>query len=122
MPDLTINWKKVIDSLKKGVVVVDTGGVIQHVNPSMMDLTGYGANELIGKTCAIFECSGCEPWYGQGGFWCMLFSSGQSMKPVACKINCKSGHRLKVVKQASVLWDANSIAVAAVETFAPTPF
>jgi two-component system response regulator HydG len=122
MPDQSINWKKVIDSLKKGVVVIDTDGIIRHVNPSMMDLTGYGAEELIGKTCAIFECSGCEPWFGRGGFWCMLFSSGKSMKPVSCQIDCKSGHRLKVLKQATVLRDAKRIPFAAVETFAPTPF
>jgi two-component system response regulator HydG len=80
MPDQTINWKKVIDSLKKGVVVIDTDGIIRHVNPSMTGLTGFSPDELIGKTCAIFECSGCEPWFGRGGFWCMLFSSGEINK------------------------------------------
>ncbi len=121
MLDLNINWKSVIDSLKKGVVVIDSCGIIRHVNPSMTGLTGFSADELIGKTCAIFECSGCDPWFGQGGFWCMLFSSGKSMKPISCQINTKSGHRLKVVKQASVLRDTESSAFAAVETFSPAP-
>ena len=116
MLDLTINWKRVIDSLNKGVIVIDTGGEIRHVNPALEGLTGYRADDLIGKSCARLDCSGCEPWYGQGGFWCMLFSSGQAMKPMPCRINSKSGHRLKVVKQASILRDAKDVVVGAVET------
>lgn len=46
----------------------------------------------------------------------MLFSSGQAMKPMACRINSKSGHRLNVIKQASILRDVKYVAVWAVET------
>lgn len=116
MLDLSKNWKRVIDALYSGVIVIDTGGAIRHVNPAMESLTGYGADELIGNTCAILGCSGCEPWFGQGGAWCMLFGSGQAMKPLVCSINSKSGHRLNVVKQASIFHDSNGVAVGAVET------
>jgi two-component system, NtrC family, response regulator HydG len=117
MLDLSKNWKRVIDSLHSGVMVIDTGGAIRHVNPFLEDLTGYRADELVGNTCVMLCCSGCEPWYGQGGSWCMLFGSEESMKPMACTINSKSGHRLNVVKQASVFRDSNGLAVGAVETF-----
>lgn len=116
MPDLTKNWKRIVDTLYSGVIVIDTGGAIRHVNPSLERLTGYRADELIGNSCAILDCSGCEPWYGQEGFWCMLFSSGLAMKPMVCRINSKSGYPLKVVKQASIFRDAQGVAVGAVET------
>ena len=116
MLDLTKNWKRVIDALPSGIIVIDTGGAIRHVNPALEHLTGYRADELVGNSCAILDCSGCEPWYGQEGFWCMLFSSGQTMKPIVCRINSKSGYRLKVVKQVSIFRDAQGVAVGAVET------
>ena len=122
MLEPAINWKEVIDTLKKGVVVIDTVGIIRHVNPAMTGLTGYGADELLGNSCAIFECSGCEFRHGRGGRWCIPFSREKSTKPVFSKINCKSGPRLKVVKQVSFLYDAKSVTLGAVETFAPAPF
>ncbi|EFK07409.1 PAS domain S-box protein [delta proteobacterium NaphS2] len=119
MLEPAINWKEVIDSLKKGVVVIDTGGIIRHVNPAMMGLTGYGADELLGNSCAIFECSCCNSRQSRGGRWCTPFSPGKSTKPVFCKINCKSGFPLEVVRQASLLYDAKSVTLGAVETFVP---
>ena len=116
MLDLTKNWKRVIDALPSGIIVIGTGGTIRHVNPALERLTGYRADELIGSSCAMLDCSGCEPWYGQGGFWCMLFSSEQAMEPMICQINSKSGYPLKVIKQASIFHDAQGVAVGAVET------
>ena len=116
MLDLTKNWKKVIDSLYKGIMVIDTDGAIWHVNPAFERLTGFGADELMGNTCTMLACSCCEPWYGQEGFWCMLFGSGLAIKPMTCRINGKSGHPLNVIKQASILRNAKGDMVGAVET------
>ena len=116
MLDLMKNWKKVVDSLYKGIVVIDTDGAIRHVNPALERLTGFRADELVGNTCTMLACSGCEPWYGREGFWCMLFGSGQAMKPMACQINGKSGHPLNVIKQASIMRNAQGGMVGAVET------
>ena len=116
MLDLTKNWGNVIDALPSGVIMIDTGGAIRHVNPALERLTGYRADELIGNSCEMLGCSGCQPWYDHEDFWCMLFRSGLAMKPMACRINSKSGYRLKVVKQASIFRDAQGVAVGAVET------
>ncbi len=116
MLNLTINWKRVIDTLHKGVVVIDRGGAIRHVNPAFEVLTGYRSDDLMGKPCAVLQCSGCEPWYGDEEFRCALFSSGQPINPTTCRINSKCGRPLKVVRQASVLRDGKGIPVGAVET------
>ena len=117
MLDLSKNWKRVIDTLYNGVVVIDTGGTIRHVNPAFWGLTGYRPDELIGHACTRLGCSHCEPWYGQGGAWCLLFGSGRAMKPLTCRVDSRWGHRLKVIKQASVFHDENGLVVGAVETF-----
>ena len=122
MLEPAINWKEVIDSLKKGVVVIDTVGIIRHVNPAMTGLTGYGVDELLGNSCAVFKCSGCGFRHGRGGRWSIPFSPGKSTKPISCKINCKSGPPLEVLKQVSLLCDAKSVPLGAVETFIPAPF
>lgn len=116
MLDLTINWKNVIDSLHKGIVVIDTAGAIRHVNPALERLTDFRADELIGNACTMLSFSGCEPWHGQEEFWCMLFCSGQAMKPMACRINRKSGPPMEVIKQASILHNPEGSIVGAVET------
>ena len=117
MLDLSKNWKNVIDALPSGVMVIDTGGAIQHVNPALEGLTGYLGDELIGNPCTMLGCSGCDPWYGQGGSWCMLFGSGKATKPIPCRIDSKWGHPLKVVKQASIFRDSKGVPAGAVETF-----
>lgn len=117
MLDLSNNWKNVIDTLESGVMVIDTRGAIRHVNPALEGLTGYRPDELIGHACTRLGCSHCEPWYGQGEAWCLLFGSGQAMKPLLCRIDSKPGYRLEVVKQASILHDSKGVVVGAVETF-----
>ncbi len=116
MLDLSKNWKNVIDALHSGVMVIDTGGAIRHVNPALEVLTGYRAGELIGNPCTILGCSGCEPWYQQGGSWCMLFGSGKALEPMACRIDSKWGHPLKVMRQGSVFRDSKGFPAGAVET------
>jgi PAS domain S-box-containing protein len=48
MLDFSRNWKNVIDALRSGVIVIDTGGAIQHVNPALEGLTGYRAGNCSG--------------------------------------------------------------------------
>ncbi len=116
MLNLTVNWKRVIDTLPKGVVVIDTDGKIRHINPAFEALTGYRSGELIGNPCTILECSGCEPWYDDNDVWCMLFSAERSFEPTVCSIDSRTGRRLTVFRQASVLRDAVGVVVGAVET------
>ncbi len=116
MLNLTINWKSVVDSLHKGVVVIDRGGTIRHINPAFEVLTGYGASELLGKTCTVLACSACSPSYGKTGFRCMLFETGEPLKPMACLINNKHGEPLKVFRKASILKDERGNPLGAVET------
>ncbi len=114
--DLSAHWKTIIDTLKEGLVVVAPDGTIVAVNPAAEALTGYTADELIGQSCRILDCTGCVI-YGQGSCekWCKLYEDG-SVKAKKCLITDKSRHAVSVVKNATVLRDADGRVIGAVET------
>ena len=58
--DISKYWKTIVDTLQDGVMVVDPGGTILSVNPAAEQLTGYKAEELIGRSCRVLDCTGCE--------------------------------------------------------------
>jgi len=47
--------KQVIDASLDGVVITNAEGIIEAVNPAFTKLTGYGADEVIGKTPAVLR-------------------------------------------------------------------
>jgi PAS domain S-box-containing protein len=114
--DLSPYWKTIVDTLKEGLVVVNPEGTIVAVNPAAEALTGYSAAELIGKSCRILDCTGCEI-YGQGSGekWCRLFQEGM-VKAKPCRITNKEHHSVSVVKNATVLRDPQGRVIGAVET------
>jgi len=79
-------------------VVVNPEGTIVAVNPAAEALTGYSAAELVGKSCRILDCTGCEIYgRGSGEKWCKLFQEGM-VKAKKCLITHKDHHSVNVVK------------------------
>ncbi|GAB6908320.1 PAS modulated sigma54 specific transcriptional regulator, Fis family [Desulfosarcina cetonica] len=114
--DIAKYWKTIVDTLQDGLLVVDPRGRIVAANPSAERITGYTAEELIGKSCRILNCSGCKIiGKGAGTDWCGLFSRG-SMKEKKCLITNKDQHSIHIVKSASVLKDKDGQIIGAVET------
>ena len=52
--DLSKYWKTIVDTLQDGVMVVDPGGRVVALNPAAERLTGYTAEELIGKSSWMY--------------------------------------------------------------------
>lgn len=44
-----------VEQSPNGVLITNTGGVIEYVNPELTKITGYAENEVIGKTPNIFK-------------------------------------------------------------------
>ncbi|AOY58606.1 sigma-54 interaction domain-containing protein [Desulfococcus multivorans] len=114
--DLSKHWKTVVETLQDGLIVVDPGGTIVFVNPAAADLTGYAPEELVGRSCRILGCTGCEiKGRGAGETWCGLFDRGQvSIKQ--CTITDRSRRSVHILKSARVLKDADGRVIGAVET------
>lgn len=114
--DLSPYWKTIVDTLKEGLIVVNPEGTIVAVNPAAEALTGYSAAELIGRSCRILDCTGCEIYgRGPGEKWCRLFQEGL-VKAKKCLITNKENHSVSVVKNAVVLRDPQGRVIGAVET------
>lgn len=67
---------KVFDNVLEGVMVTDADGTIVSVNPSFHTITGYGADEVVGRKPRILS-SGL---HGEGFFqalWGRLLTAGQ---------------------------------------------
>lgn len=113
--DLSKQWKRIIDTLQDGIIVVDTSGVIKAANPSAERLTGYSMEELLGSSCRILNCSGCNIiGQGKGKEFCRLFIVGRS-KVKKCMITNKKNLRVHILKTASVLENSRGELIGAVE-------
>ena len=114
--DLDTYWKTVVNTMRDGIMIVDTTGSIISVNRALETITGYSREELIGQKCSILNCSIYKMAREQGGpFWCKLFKNG-SLDVSGCTIMNKSGAYIQVLKNASQLRDRKGNVIGAVET------
>jgi len=114
--DLSEHWKTIVDTLQDGVLVVDPGGKILAVNPSAERLTGYKTVELVGKSCRILDCTGCDIFgKGRAESWCGLYARGD-VRAKKCLITNKDRRTVNIIKNASILRDHTGQIIGAVET------
>jgi two-component system response regulator HydG len=114
--DLNYYWKKVVDTIQDGVMIVNTQGTIVSVNRAFEEITGYAQDEVIGATCNVLNCSACEIARNEKGWhWCVLFRQGELRKK-HCVLMRKDGKLMHVVKNACVLKDPDGTVSGAVET------
>jgi two-component system response regulator HydG len=110
------NWKTVVDTIKEGVFIVNRDGIIVSVNKAMGGLMGYENGELIGKPCSVLDCNMChlvrDKTYEH---WCNLFKAGE-IKMKRCTMKKKNGQPFHLLKNASLLHDAEGKVIGAVET------
>ncbi|MGD2270034.1 MAG: sigma 54-interacting transcriptional regulator [Desulfobacterales bacterium] len=114
--NLSKYWKTIVDTLQDGLLVIDPKGTILAVNPAAERLTGYRSDELVGQSCRILDCTGCEI-IGRGAAekWCALYAKGD-VRAKNCFITSKEHRTINVVKNASVLRDEKGRIIGAVET------
>ena len=114
--DLSKHWKTIFETLMDGVLVVDPRGEIIAVNPSAERLTGYSAGELVGKSCRILDCTGCEI-FGKGPAeqWCGLYARGD-VRAKKCLITNKDHRAVNIIKNATILRDKDGKTIGAIET------
>jgi two-component system, NtrC family, response regulator HydG len=108
-------WKKIVNTMSEGFMLVGPDGIILMVNEAFEQLTGYSANEVIGRPCTILNCDACEMTLkGSGKTWCKLFAEGQGLKR-RCHLMIKNGSYVPALKNASVLKDEKGRVLGAVE-------
>jgi transcriptional regulator with PAS, ATPase and Fis domain len=109
-------WEAVVENVSDGLLVIDIEGKIMAVNPAMENMTGYSSMELLGKSCKILNCTGCQILGGNNGApWCKLFVIGH-VKNKECIIAHKNGRTIQVLKSGKALHDSNGNLIGVVET------
>ncbi len=112
-------WKKIINTMNDGLMLIGTDGAILMVNRAFEQLSGYKAEEVIGKPCTLLNCDACERVIKKDGdSWrCALFDPGhQDIKRCRCMITVKDGTYMPALKNASVLRNDDGEPLGVVET------
>lgn len=116
-------YRDILDSLSDGVYFVDTQRRISYWNRAAERLTGYGAEEVVGKTCAENFLRHVDEHGRQlcltGCPLTLTMSDGRS-REATVYMHHKEGHRMPVHIRATPMRDARGRIVGAVETFQRT--
>jgi len=108
--------KNIIGTMNEGLLLVAPDGTMLMVNKAFEELTGYKAEEVLGRPCTLLNCDACETTLKKDGpAWCSLFEKGQVIKK-RCSLIKKDGSCLAVLKNASLLKDDDGFPLGAVET------
>lgn len=107
---------RIIDSMADGVFTMDASGRISSWNPSMERISGYSAQDALGKTCQLLQCSRCFGKKCPANIdKCRIVEKGQP-EAKECRLRHKNGHDVAVIKNASVVKDDDGKVVGIVET------
>ena len=117
--DVNRFWKQIVNTINEGLMFIGPDGAIVMVNKAFETLTGYRAEEVVGRPCTFLGCDACEQViqpHSPKNF-CKLLEPGQGgIKKCRCRIPQKNGNFLTVLKNASVLRDENHTPLGVVET------
>ncbi len=108
--------REIINTMNDGLVVVAPDGTIMMVNRAFEEIIGYTREELIGGSCSLLRCDACDLARAEGKEnWCDLFDHGSATRK-PCTLVRKDGSYITVLKNASLLWNADGEMLGAVET------
>ena len=107
----------VFETMKEGLMVMNEDGIIQFFNKAAEEITGYGREEVLGRSCTLLDSDTCVVLTAEGKQKkCDLFKHG-TICDKRCRIRSKDGRAVYLLKNAVVLRDDNNVIVGAVETF-----
>jgi PAS domain S-box-containing protein len=106
----------IVETMRDGLMVVDSDGNILFFNRAAEEITGYSRNEVIGKPCVLLDSDTCVILTESGRQKsCDLFTKG-SICNKRCRIRAQNGRAVYLLKNAAVLRDDTDEIIGAVET------
>ena len=107
---------RIINSMADGVFTMDSKGRISSWNPSMERISGYTAQEALGKTCQLLQCSRCFGKNCPADIHKCGIMEKEYSEAKECQIRHKDGHDVEVIKNASVVRNDQGNTIGVVET------
>jgi PAS domain S-box-containing protein len=109
-------FHRIIDAMADGVFTMDAEGRIVSWNRSMERISGYSAQEALGQTCQLLQCSRCFGTACPTGIKkCKILDHGSS-EAKECRLRHKDGRDIPVIKNAGVVHDDQDRVIGVVET------
>ena len=108
--------ERLLDSMAEGVFTLDAQGNITTWNPAMERITGYPAEEAVGRSCKLLNFSKCFDQRCPGSMkQCGILQKG-TVDPTECQLEHRNGHTVSVIKNARVVKDHIGELLGVVET------
>jgi len=105
-----------VESMADGVFTLNEKGEITSWNPSMERITGYTAQEALGRNCMMLNFSRCVAKTCPSGLKeCGIFQRG-AVDGKECFLSHKDGHDVPVLKSARVVKNERAKVIGIVET------
>ncbi len=94
------------------IFTVDANRKITTFNEKAEEITGYSAEEVIGRECSIFACGSCCAG-------CPLFSTTgiQPIRAKECTIRTKAGRNRQILNNFEVIKDVQGNIIGGIESF-----
>jgi len=105
----------VFETMRDGLMIVDIDGNIVFFNRAAEDITGYRKDEVMNKQCTLLDSDTCTVLTDEGKQKsCNIFRMGQ-LQNKKCRIRSSDGRAVYLLKNATVLKNANGDMIGAVE-------
>lgn len=106
----------VFETMRDGLMVVDTECSILFFNRAAEEITGYRREDVLGKSCTLLDGDTCVISTESGKEKsCDLFKTG-ALHNKQCRIKSREGKSVYLLKNAAVLRNSNSEIIGAVES------
>ena len=109
-------WKTVVNTIRDGVMIINTGGTIVSVNKAVEQITGYSREELIGKHCSILDDDRDDNGPRYSEFLTETSSSPHDSDQHQCLVKRRDGSLIHTLKTTAVLHDGEGKALGRVGT------
>ncbi len=109
-------WKTVVNAIRDGIMIVNTGGAIVSVNQAFEQISGYSREELIGQTDKIFHCESPQTSSSGESSNPNSFSHSDKTTQHKCRIRQKSGSYIHALKNSATLRDSDGKVIGTVIT------
>ncbi len=109
-------WKTVVNAIRDGIMIINTGGVIVSVNQSFERITGYSREELIGQTGTLLACDFEQQLPDESVSGQQSESGSDGSEQGKCRIRRKDGSFIHALKTTATLRDTTGNIIGTVGT------
>ncbi|WP_080804585.1 sigma-54 interaction domain-containing protein [Desulfamplus magnetovallimortis] len=108
-------FNQILDTMADGLFTLDSTGIITSWNLSMERITGYPAQEAMGRSCQLLQCSRCFGKNCVENADCEVLQKGKS-EAKECRVRHREGYDVPVIKSARAVRGESGELLGIVET------